>query len=81
METELAIVKCTSDKEMKYGLIVQKETVRVIMKELDPVGVQARSSRRLRRPEYRAKGSNYIWLIDGYDKLKPFGSCIHGYMS
>ena len=63
---------------MKYGLIVQKETVRVIMKELDPVGVQARSSRRLRRREYRAKGPNYIWRIDGYDKLKPFGSCIHG---
>ena len=60
-----------------YGLIFQKETVQVIMKELDPVGVQARSSRRLRR-EYRAKGPNYIWRIDGYDKLKPFGSCIHG---
>ena len=61
-----------------YDLIVQKETVRVIIKELDPVGVQSRSSRRLSRREYRAKGPNYIWHIDGYDKLKPFGFCIHG---
>ena len=21
---------------------------------------------------------NYLWHIDGYDKLKPFGFCIHG---
>ena len=61
-----------------YGLVVQKEIVREIIKELDPVGVQARSSKRLRRREYRAKGPNYIWHIDGYDKLKPFGFCVHG---
>ena len=61
-----------------YGLVVQKETVRTIIKELDPVGVQSRSSKRLRRREYRGKGPNYIWHIDGYDKLKPFGFCIHG---
>ena len=61
-----------------YGFVVQKEIVREIIKELDPVGVQARSSKRLRRREYRAKGPNYIWHIDGYDKLKPFGFCIHG---
>lgn len=61
-----------------YGLVVQKEIVREIIKELDPVGVQARSSKRFRRREYRAKGPNYIWHIDGYDKLKPFGFCIHG---
>ena len=38
-----------------YGLVVQRETVRVIIKELDPVGVQSRSSKRLRRREYRDK--------------------------
>ena len=60
-----------------YGLVVQKETVRVIIKELDPAGVQSPSSKRLRRREYRGKGTNYIWYIDGYE-LKPFGFCIHG---
>ena len=60
------------------GLIVQKETVRVIIKELDPAGEQSRSSKRLRRREYRGKGPNYIWHIDGNDKLKAFGFCTHG---
>lgn len=27
---------------------------------------------------YIAKGPNYIWHIDGYDKLKPFDFCNHG---
>ena len=24
------------------------------------------------------QGPNYLWHIDGYDKLKPFGFAIHG---
>ena len=27
---------------------------------------------------YVSQGLNLIWLIDGYDKLKPFGFPIHG---
>ena len=46
-----------------YGHVVQKETVQVIIKELDPAGVQ--SSKRLRRREYRSKGPNYSWHIGG----------------
>ena len=23
-------------------------------------------------------GPNYIWHMDGYDKLKPFGIAVHG---
>ena len=30
-----------------------------------------------RRRVYRSKGPNYLWHIDGYDKLKPFGFCVH----
>ena len=48
------------------------------MKYLDPEGVENRSRRRLRRRRYYASGPNFIWHIDGYDKLKPFGICIHG---
>ena len=48
-----------------YGHVVQKETVRVIIKELDPAGVQSLSSKRLRRREYRSKGPNYIWHTGG----------------
>lgn len=27
--------------------------------------------------EYRGKGPNRTWHIDGHDKLRPFGFCIH----
>lgn len=60
------------------GLQVKKEEVRLIMKELDPRGVELRGRRRLHRRSYFAKGPNYIWHMDSYDKLKPFGICIYG---
>ena len=61
-----------------YGLVVDKENVRLTLKTLDPEGVERRSRQRLKRRKYSTKGPNYIWHIDGYDKLKPFGFCIHG---
>lgn len=48
-----------------------------IMKALDPEGTKLRKAHRLKRRIYCAKGPNYIWHIDGYNKLKPFGFCIH----
>lgn len=60
------------------GLSVRKEDVRIMLRELDPVGVEIRLSRRLERRLYNVPGPNYIWHIDGYDKLKPFGLCISG---
>ncbi|KAK3730126.1 hypothetical protein QZH41_004830 [Actinostola sp. cb2023] len=63
---------------LDYSLRVNRETVRIILRSLDPEGVLLRSRHKLRRRQYRSKGPNYIWHIDGYDKLKPFGFCIHG---
>ena len=60
--------KLTND----HGLVVTRNVVRQILKVVDPEGVEARSRHRLRRRRYCAKGPNYIWHIDGYDKLKPF---------
>ncbi|XP_073798490.1 uncharacterized protein [Danio rerio] len=60
------------------GLRVRKEDVRFVLKELDPVGVSVRRARRLRRRNYFAKGPNFIWHLDSYDKLKPYGVCING---
>lgn len=37
-----------------------------------------RSRRRLQRRVYHNKGPNYLWHLDAYDKLKPYGICIHG---
>ena len=60
------------------GYVIDHETVRLIVKCLDPEGVRCRTKRRLRRREYSNPGPNYLWHIDGYDKLKPYGICIHG---
>lgn len=61
-----------------HKIVTDRETVRLILSHLDPEGVQLRSQRRLHRREYRVPGPNYLWHIDGYDKLKPYGLCIHG---
>ncbi len=61
-----------------YNLVTDRETVRQLLKIVDPEGVQRRLKHKLKRRQYKVKGPNYVWHIDGYDKLKPFGFCVHG---
>ena len=70
--------RLTHQKLRKNNFAVDRETVRIIMKSLDPEGVTLRSGHKLRRRTYRSQGSNFIWHIDGYDKLTPFRFAIHG---
>ncbi len=49
-----------------------------LLREIDPEGCKIRKAHRLKRREYIINGPNYMWHIDGYDKLKPYGFCIHG---
>lgn len=63
---------------LDYGIVTSKEADRTALSFLDPEGVSLRSRHKLKRRKYFAKGPNYVWHIDGYDKLKPFGFCIHG---
>lgn len=60
------------------GQRVNRKTVLLIMRELDPNGIEMRKRHCLRRRSYYSYGPNYVWHIDGYDKLKPFGFSIHG---
>lgn len=60
------------------GINADRETVRLGLKYLDPDGVESRTAHRFLRRRYVNKGPNYLWHIDGYDKLKPFGLAIHG---
>ncbi|KAF7643707.1 hypothetical protein LDENG_00234950 [Lucifuga dentata] len=60
------------------GLHVRKEGVCLVLKELNPAGVLMRRARCLRRRSYFSRGPNFIWHLDSYDKLKPFGICING---
>lgn len=45
---------------LSHSLVVDRETVRAVMKALDPEGVERRSQHRLVRRNYRAKGPNFI---------------------
>lgn len=65
-------------KLKRKGMFVKRERVMTCLRELDPEGVESRKQKRLRRRAYHTKGPNYIWHIDGHDKLKPFGFSIHG---
>ena len=63
------------------GILLRREDVRVALKELDPENVDKRQRRRLRpqaRPQLCNPDPNYVWHIDGHDKLKPYGISIHG---
>lgn len=60
------------------GLIVRREDVRKTLLNIDPEGVDQRRRHRLSRRTYRNPGPNFVWHIDGHDKLKPFGFSIHG---
>ena len=48
------------------GIQVPRETVRVLVSELDPEGVRERRAKALRRT-YRSPGPNYVWHVDGYE--------------
>lgn len=42
------------------------------------VGVNARRSKFLKRRLCYSKGPNFVWHIDGYDKLPAYALAIHG---
>ena len=63
---------------VKYGINISRENVRNILKEVDPVGVNERKRRAIKRRVYGSDGPWDIFHIDGNDKLKMFGFAIHG---
>lgn len=62
----------------KYNLIVRRDTIMKCLRVIDPEGVERRKRRRLKRRRYITPGPNFIWHVDGWDKLAPFGIFIHG---
>ena len=63
---------------IQQGFNVSREDIRIILSTIDSDGVALRRRRRLRRRSYFAKGLNFLWHVEGYDKLKPYGLCISG---
>jgi len=66
--------------QQKHHLKVTHETVRMLLKQMDPVGVLHRRQHRLQRRTYHSRGPNDTWHVDGYDKLRPYGILISGYV-
>lgn len=60
------------------GFTISRHSVAALMAILDPVGTSLRAKHRLKRRNYYAKGPNYLWHLDSYDKLKKYGLCING---
>ena len=54
---------------------VPRDRVLHFMRETDPEGVRRRKAHMLVRRRYYARGPNYVWHVDEYDKLKPYGFC------
>lgn len=51
-----------------------------MLHHLNPHRTLCRTRRRFVRCSYHSMGPNYVWHADGYDKLKPFGFGISGYI-
>ena len=60
------------------GIMAPRIAVQLAMKIINPGRVEERRNRRLHRRDYISPGPNFVWHIDGYDKLKPYGFPIHG---
>ena len=65
-------------KARAAGLVVDRETIRLVRKALDPEEVSPRATHKLKSRKYISNVSYKIWHIGGYNKRKPFGFAIHG---
>ena len=66
---------------MMKDFIIDHDSVRLNLKELDPLGVKQRARRARHsviRYTYISTDPNQTLHIDGYEKLIPFGFAIHG---
>nr|XP_018901411.1 PREDICTED: uncharacterized protein LOC109033301 [Bemisia tabaci] len=59
-------------------LYVPRRLVQSHLRAIDPIGVLSRRRIRLRRRQYKVKGANSLWHIDGNEKIVNWGMWIHG---
>jgi len=67
----------TRHLRQKYNMQVTRDTVMKFLRIIDPEGVECRKRRRLKRRRYITPGPNFLWHVDGWDKLAHFGIFIH----
>lgn len=61
-----------------YKIDIKRDTVLELLRIADPEGIVNRQTHRLRRRQYCVPAPNFLWHLDRYDKLKPYGFVIHG---
>lgn len=61
-----------------HVLDVYRQTVFELLQVLDPEDVEERAKYRLKRRVHEVEGPNFLWHVDVYDKLVPYGLFIHG---
>jgi hypothetical protein len=57
--------------------VVTRKRLRESIKRVDPVGLQSRKSKPIRRRTYQVAGPHHLWHIDGNHKLTKFNMVIH----
>jgi len=61
------------------GFLIARDRLFSIYRTLNPEGVDRRRRKlQMRRGEYVVPGPNFVWSMDGHDKLKPYGIEIYG---
>ncbi|XP_076095470.1 uncharacterized protein LOC143066425 [Mytilus galloprovincialis] len=78
LKEDISIADMHHRLKVNYGFVVRRSLVRSIVRILDPIGTANRKGNKLKRRCYISKGPNWIWHLDQYDKLSPFGICITG---
>uniref|UniRef100_A0A096LQX8 Integrase core domain-containing protein n=1 Tax=Poecilia formosa TaxID=48698 RepID=A0A096LQX8_POEFO len=64
--------------KQKHNLRVKRDVVMRLRETAVEEELEDRQRRKNLRKSYHYMGPNYIWHVDGYDKLKPFGLAISG---
>lgn len=59
----------------RRGILVTRDRMFEIVKQLDPIGVMERTFNLFTSPRgnYRTPGPNFVWSIDGHLKLQMYG--------
>ena len=59
----------------QFGYKARRNDIAAAQKQLDPAGVASRlpALRRARLENYTTSGPNFLWCLDGHDKLAQYG--------
>jgi hypothetical protein len=68
----------------QMGMNIARDRMFQVYRTMNPAGIERREKDLQRtRGEYIVRGPNYIWSVDGHEKLKPYGfeiyACIDAY--